>query len=100
VDVVWWFVNDEPMNLGTANLSDDYSVEQAGGFGDRCWGISPSRPGVSMVEAIRRMQDAYPRAHRTMNTGMLRGYLEQIPRELEPRRHPTLPRQRPPKKAA
>ncbi|HTE84544.1 MAG TPA: hypothetical protein VK821_07410, partial [Dehalococcoidia bacterium] len=71
------------------SLSDDYTVKQAGGFGDRCWGISRSRPGVSMGAAILRMRVAYPHAHRTLNTEMLRGYLEQIPRELEARRRPS-----------
>ena len=100
MEAVWWFVNDEPMSLPAANLSADYTVQQAVGFGDRCLGISGSRPGVPMSAAILRMRVAYPRARRTMDTDMLRGYLERIPRELEPRRQPPRPRQRPPEKAA
>jgi hypothetical protein len=63
------------MNLLTANLPEDYTVTQVGGVGDRCWGISRTRPGVSMSEAILRMRVVYPHAHRTVHTDMLRGYL-------------------------
>ena len=75
MEAVWWFVNDEPMNLLTADLSKDYTVTQMGGAGDRCWGISRTRPGVSMNEAILRMRVAYPHAHRTVHMDMVRGYL-------------------------
>jgi hypothetical protein len=77
---VWWFVNDEPMNLPTANLRDDYTVSQDGGVGDHCWRISGTRPEVSMSEAILRMRIVYPRAHRTMDVHLLPSYLDLIPR--------------------
>jgi len=75
VEAVWWFVNDEPMSLLTANLSEDYTVTRVGGVGDRCWGISRTRPGVSMSDAILRMRVVYPHAHRTVHRDMVRGYL-------------------------
>jgi len=78
---VWWFVNDEPMNLPRANLHDDYVVKQAGGVGNRCWRICGSRPDVSMSEAIARMRVVYPAAKRTMNERLLPGYLESIRRK-------------------
>jgi hypothetical protein len=78
MEAVWWFVNDKPMNLPAANLRDDYKVRQDGDVGDHCWRISPSRPDVSMNEAVLRMRVVYPGAHRTMDRYLLPGYLERI----------------------
>jgi hypothetical protein len=80
MEAVWWFVNDEPMNLPAANLHDDYTVKQEGGVGDRCWRISGIRPDVSMGDAVVKMRLVYPRANRTMNGRLLPGYLDSLRR--------------------
>jgi hypothetical protein len=80
MEAVWWFVNDDSMNLPRASLRDDYTVSQYGGVGDQCWRISGTRPEVSMSEAIRRMRIVYLRAHRTMDVHLLPGYLDSIGR--------------------
>jgi hypothetical protein len=80
MEAVWWFLNDEPMNLASVDLHDDYTVKQVGGVGDHCWRISGIRPNVSMNEAIVRMRVVYPRANRTMNGDLLPVYLESMRR--------------------